>query len=69
VIRRHERIRHEEANVMTRRPERPPVHAQRRISPRQIVALVVIALTLLFVVQNRDTVQIGRRSRRLLIAA
>jgi uncharacterized integral membrane protein len=50
-------IRHEGANVMTR-PERPSAHARRRISPRQIVALVVIALTLIFIVQNRDTVQV-----------
>jgi uncharacterized integral membrane protein len=35
-----------------------PVRPRRRFSPRLIVALVVVALTLIFMVQNRDIVQI-----------
>jgi uncharacterized integral membrane protein len=40
------------------RPEGPSAHARRRIGPRQIVAIVVIALTLIFIAQNRDSVQV-----------
>jgi uncharacterized integral membrane protein len=51
-------MRLEEANVMTPHEKRSSVHAGRRIGPRQIVALVVIAVTLIFIAQNRDPVQI-----------
>jgi uncharacterized integral membrane protein len=44
---------------VTTRPEHPTAHARRRFGTRQIVALTVIALTLIFVLQNRATVQIA----------
>jgi uncharacterized integral membrane protein len=40
------------------RHERAPVPSGRRISARQIVALVVAALTVIFILQNRDPVEI-----------
>lgn len=35
-----------------------PVQHRRRITPRQIAALVIIAVTVIFIVQNRDIMQI-----------
>ncbi|HTF51198.1 MAG TPA: LapA family protein [Pseudonocardia sp.] len=39
-------------------PEGSPVRPRHRVSPRLIAALVVVALAVLFIAQNRDTVQI-----------
>jgi putative membrane protein len=39
-------------------PEPATAHPRHGMSPRRILALVVAALTLIFIVQNRDTVQI-----------
>jgi uncharacterized integral membrane protein len=39
-------------------PESSPVRPRRRVTPRLIAALVVVALAVLFIAQNRDTVQI-----------
>lgn len=39
-------------------PGGAPVRPRHRFTPRLIVALVVVALTLIFMVQNRDIVQI-----------
>jgi len=41
------------------RPGQPTAHARRKLGPRQVVAIVVAVLTLIFVLQNRDTVQIA----------
>jgi putative membrane protein len=41
------------------RSERTPVQRGRRMSPRRIIVLVIVVLAALFIVQNRDTVQIG----------
>lgn len=35
-----------------------PVRSRRRITPRQILALVIAVLAVIFIVQNRDPVQI-----------
>jgi lipopolysaccharide assembly protein A len=40
------------------RPEHPTARPGRKLGTKQIVALVVAAVTLIFILQNRDTVQI-----------
>lgn len=40
------------------RPEHPPARSGRWFGTKQIVALVVAALTLIFILQNRETVHI-----------
>ena len=44
---------------MTTRPEGPATRPRRRFGTKQIVALVVAVLTLIFIMQNRDAVQIA----------
>jgi uncharacterized integral membrane protein len=39
-------------------PESSPVRPRRRVSPRLIAAMFIVALVVLFIAQNRDTVKI-----------
>ncbi|OLT21109.1 hypothetical protein BJF78_08570 [Pseudonocardia sp. CNS-139] len=43
---------------MTGTSPAPPAHTRRRVSPRLVIALVIVVLVGIFVAQNRDTVQI-----------
>lgn len=44
---------------MTHHPEHPMTRRRRTLGGKQIAALVIAALTLIFILQNRDAVQIA----------
>jgi uncharacterized integral membrane protein len=44
--------------MMMAKPGNAPVRSRRRITPRRIAALVIAAATVIFVVQNRNVVQV-----------